>query len=244
MLTLADIEAARERIAGGVYLSPCVESIPLSRAHRRAHLLQARLPAAHRQLQGARRAQCAAEAFARRAPPRRHRRLGRQPRAGRRLSRRAAGHPGDRGDAAVRGAGQGDQLPGARGRRGAAWRRSRRSAHPRRSARAPRRSHVRASVRQRRRHRRPGHDGARNPGTDAGSRRDRGSGRRRRAARRHRHRRQGHAAADARHRRRARPRRMPQRRAGRRASGAGAAVTDAGRRAGRADAGRAAVSQR
>ncbi len=31
MITLADIKAARERIAGGVYLSPCVESIPLSR---------------------------------------------------------------------------------------------------------------------------------------------------------------------------------------------------------------------
>ena len=30
MLTLADIEAARERIAGGIYVSPCVESIPLS----------------------------------------------------------------------------------------------------------------------------------------------------------------------------------------------------------------------
>ena len=30
MITLADIEAARDRIAGGVYLSPCVESIPLS----------------------------------------------------------------------------------------------------------------------------------------------------------------------------------------------------------------------
>jgi len=29
-LTLADIEAARERIAGGIYMSPCVESIPLS----------------------------------------------------------------------------------------------------------------------------------------------------------------------------------------------------------------------
>ena len=29
-VTLADIEAARERIAGGVYYSPCVESIPLS----------------------------------------------------------------------------------------------------------------------------------------------------------------------------------------------------------------------
>jgi threonine dehydratase len=31
MITLADIEAARDRIAGGVYLSPCVESIPLSK---------------------------------------------------------------------------------------------------------------------------------------------------------------------------------------------------------------------
>src|SRR5512143_3918511 len=30
MVALADIEAARERIASGVYLSPCVESIPLS----------------------------------------------------------------------------------------------------------------------------------------------------------------------------------------------------------------------
>src|SRR5690349_2784117 len=30
-VTLADIEAARERIRGGIYESPCVESIPLSR---------------------------------------------------------------------------------------------------------------------------------------------------------------------------------------------------------------------
>jgi threonine dehydratase len=29
-ITLADIEAARARIAGGIYVSPCVESIPLS----------------------------------------------------------------------------------------------------------------------------------------------------------------------------------------------------------------------
>jgi threonine dehydratase len=29
-ITLADIQAARERIAGGIYVSPCVESIPLS----------------------------------------------------------------------------------------------------------------------------------------------------------------------------------------------------------------------
>jgi threonine dehydratase len=31
MLTLADVESARQRIAGGIYESPCVESIPLSR---------------------------------------------------------------------------------------------------------------------------------------------------------------------------------------------------------------------
>jgi threonine dehydratase len=37
-VTLADIEAARERIAGGVYLSPCVESIPLSQLTG-AHIL-------------------------------------------------------------------------------------------------------------------------------------------------------------------------------------------------------------
>jgi len=30
MLTIADIEAARKRIAGGIYESPCVETIPLS----------------------------------------------------------------------------------------------------------------------------------------------------------------------------------------------------------------------
>src|SRR4029078_4089760 len=30
-VTLADVEAARERIRGGIYESPCVESIPLSK---------------------------------------------------------------------------------------------------------------------------------------------------------------------------------------------------------------------
>ena len=29
-VTVDDIRAARERIAGGIYMSPCVESIPLS----------------------------------------------------------------------------------------------------------------------------------------------------------------------------------------------------------------------
>jgi threonine dehydratase len=37
VVTLANIEAARARIAGGVYLSPCVESIPLSQLTR-AHV--------------------------------------------------------------------------------------------------------------------------------------------------------------------------------------------------------------
>jgi threonine dehydratase len=45
MVTLADIEAARERITSGVYLSPCVESIPLSqlvgaRVHCKLEYLQ------------------------------------------------------------------------------------------------------------------------------------------------------------------------------------------------------------
>ena len=41
MLTVADVEAARERIRGGIYESPCVESIPLSQltgAHIRCKL--------------------------------------------------------------------------------------------------------------------------------------------------------------------------------------------------------------
>jgi hypothetical protein len=62
LLTLADIEAARERIARGVYMSPLRRVDPAVATDRRAHLLQARLPAAHRQLQGTRRAQRAGEA--------------------------------------------------------------------------------------------------------------------------------------------------------------------------------------
>ena len=62
---------------------------PAVAAHRRARLLQARLPAAHRQLQGARRAQRAAAAHGRAAPARRDRGVGGQSRAGHRVSRRA-----------------------------------------------------------------------------------------------------------------------------------------------------------
>ena len=62
-------------------------------AHRQGrHLGQVREPAVHRLVQGARRAQHAAAAHARRAQARRHRHVGRQPRPGRRLSRRPARH--------------------------------------------------------------------------------------------------------------------------------------------------------
>ena len=62
-------------------------------AHRQGRRLgEVREPAVHRLVQGARRAQHAAAAHARRAQARRHRHVGRQPRPGRRLSRRPARH--------------------------------------------------------------------------------------------------------------------------------------------------------
>jgi threonine dehydratase len=78
VVTLADIEAARTRIAGGVYYSPCVESIPLSQLTG-AHIY-CKLDYLQRtgQLQGARRAQRAAAALRGAAQARRHRRLRRQ----------------------------------------------------------------------------------------------------------------------------------------------------------------------
>jgi hypothetical protein len=47
---LADVEAARDRIASGIYVSPCVESIPLSNLTG-AHVFASWIPAARRQLQ-------------------------------------------------------------------------------------------------------------------------------------------------------------------------------------------------
>ena len=65
-------------------------------AHRQGRCLaEVREPAVHRLVQGARRAEHAAAAHARGAQARRHRDVGRQPRAGRRLSRGPARHPGD-----------------------------------------------------------------------------------------------------------------------------------------------------
>ena len=104
MITLADIEAARERIAGGIYESPCVESIPLSQltgAHIYCKLDYLQRTGSFKE-RGARNALLLLVAGAARA--RRHRRVGRQSRAGHRLSRQPARHSGHRGDAEVRGA--------------------------------------------------------------------------------------------------------------------------------------------
>ena len=86
-------------------------------ADRRRGLRQIRESAGHQFVQGARRLRQARVARRRRAPPRRHRHVGRQPCPGGGLSRPAPRHPGDHrhaGDDAVR-EGQGDR--GARRRR-------------------------------------------------------------------------------------------------------------------------------
>ena len=114
VVTLADIEAARERIAGGIYDSPCVESIPLSQltgAHIYCKLDYLQRTGSFKE-RGARNALLLLSARA--AQARRDRRVGRQSRAGHRLSRQPARHSGDRRHAEVRGADQGDQLPAAR----------------------------------------------------------------------------------------------------------------------------------
>jgi hypothetical protein len=80
-ITLADIEAARERIAGGVYLSPCVPSIPLS--NLTGADIWCKLDYLQRTgVSGARRAQRAPAPHPRAAQTGCHCRFRRQPRAG------------------------------------------------------------------------------------------------------------------------------------------------------------------
>ena len=101
-VTLADVVAARERIAGGIYESPCVESIPLSQltgAHIFCKLDYLQRTGSFKE-RGARNALL--HAARRAAQARRDRRVGRQSRAGRRLSRQPARHSGDGRDAEVR----------------------------------------------------------------------------------------------------------------------------------------------
>ena len=79
-------------------------------------LAEVREPAVHRLVQGARRAQPPRRPDAGRAPARRHRHVGRQPRAGRRLSRPAARHSRDHRHAGRHADGEGREHAAARRR--------------------------------------------------------------------------------------------------------------------------------
>ena len=135
MITLADVDAARERIAGGIYESPCVESIPLSKltgAHIYCKLDYLQRTGSFKE-RGARNALLLLPDDA--AQARRDRRIGRQPRAGHRVSRRLLGIPVTVVMPTFAAADQGDELPPAR--RDASCCTARTSA---RRARTPRRS--------------------------------------------------------------------------------------------------------
>ena len=184
MITLADIEAARDRIAGGVYLSPCVESIPLSQltgAHIYCKLDYLQRTGSFKE-RGARNALLLLTPEQKQA--RGDRRLCGQSRARHRLSRQPARHSDHRRDAEIRRAGQGHELPSPGRQRHPARRRPDRSARVRGRARRARRPHVHPSVRQRKRDRRPGDDRARDPRAGARRRGDRRARRRRRPHRR------------------------------------------------------------
>jgi threonine dehydratase len=90
-VTLADIEAARARIAGGVYYSPCVESIPLSQLTG-AHVFEMHINIGSEASRSAAR-QRAVATLARATAARRHRGVGGQSRAGHRLPRKPVGIP-------------------------------------------------------------------------------------------------------------------------------------------------------
>ena len=86
-LTFDDIQAAADRLKGHIERTPVPPFADPVGDHRRRGVGEVREPAVHRRLQGARRAEQAAAADRRRAPARRDRRLGRQPRPGPGLSR-------------------------------------------------------------------------------------------------------------------------------------------------------------
>jgi threonine dehydratase len=152
-VTLADIEAARERIRGGIYESPCVESIPLSQltgAHIYCKLDYLQRTGSFKE-RGARNALLQLSAAQRErgviaASAGNHAQ-------GHRLPRRAARHSGHRGHAEVRAADQGDELPPARRDDRAARGRPVRSARRGGDDRRARRPDVHPSVRQRACHR-------------------------------------------------------------------------------------------
>ena len=137
---------------------------PAVGAHRRRGLRQIREFAGHQFVQGPWRAGQARFAFRGRAQARRHRHVGRQPRPGARLSRRAAEDPGDHRDA-------GDDALREGGRDALARRRSRaRRRDGGGGGKALRpdpgraRAHFGAPLRRRPHHRRARHHRARNAG--------------------------------------------------------------------------------
>jgi threonine dehydratase len=115
-LQLSDILAARKRIAGGIYESPCVESIPLSKLTG-AHIFCKLDYLSARKLQGTRRAQRAAASDDEAAQARASfAAVAGNHAQGVGLPRQLLGIPVHVGHAEIRGAHQGDQLPAARRR--------------------------------------------------------------------------------------------------------------------------------
>ena len=180
--TIDDIRAAAERIEGAVDPHPDAGQPHPVRDHRRRSLAEVREPAVHRRLQGARRAQQIAAADAGGARARRHRRVGRQPCAGRRLSRQAARHPGDHRHARVHADDEGHPDRGPwRARRAPRRDRSTTPIAQARELERRERLRLRPPVRRPADHRRRGHRRARNARGRARPRHDRRPDRRRRA---------------------------------------------------------------
>ena len=105
--TIADIEAARERLAGVARETPLYPTETFSRLAGRPVLLKAREPPANRLVQDPRRLQHDRDARRRRAPRGRRRRERRQPRPGGRVGRARSRYPGDDLHAAGRADGEG-----------------------------------------------------------------------------------------------------------------------------------------
>ena len=119
-VTLDDVQAARERLAGQIVAHALPAVAHALGHHRGRDLAEVREPAIHRLVQGARRAEPAGAADAGAGGRRRGRDVGRQPRAGRGLSRPAARHPGHDRDAAAHAVREGrEHAPVRRPRRAA-----------------------------------------------------------------------------------------------------------------------------
>ena len=169
---------------------------------RRRRRDQIREPSVYRLVQGPRLAGKAQVADGRRERRRRHRHVGRQPRAGRRLSRDAPGHRLDHRHARGHAPGEGTEhaeIGRARRLRG---RNHRRGGDPRARHGGRRGLDLRPPLRRSEGHRRPGHGGARNARRLPGSRHPGRADRRRWVDLGQRHRGQGHQSRHRNHRRR------------------------------------------